>query len=147
MVKNLHIYSDKNINIDKQLIHKLVNRLKGILNFEVSSLIINFIHAEMIHEINYRYLKHDFTTDIITFNYSGNHKILDGELFISKEDCLFNAKKFRVPLIEEYLRLVIHGILHLLNYDDQNKIDKLVMKRLENKFVKICKNELLNGTN
>lgn len=145
MVKNLHIYSDKDIIVDKQLIHKTVKRLKGILNFEISSLFINFIHAEMIHKINFQYLKHDSTTDIVTFNYSGNHKILDGELFISNEDSFFNAKKFRISLNEEYLRLVIHGILHLLNYNDQNKNDKLVMKRLENKFVKICKNEFLSG--
>ncbi len=145
MIKNLQVNSGKTIEINKILIHKLVKNLKGNLNFEISSLIINFIPAEKIHEINIKYLNHDFTTDIITFNYSGGHRILDGELFISKEDAFFNAKKFKVSLIEEYFRLVIHGILHLMDYDDQNKNAKLVMKRLENKLVIICKNELLNG--
>ena len=139
MVKNLQVNSGKNINIDKLLFHNLVRSLKTELNFEIASLIINFIPAEQILEINKEYLNHHYTTDIITFNYSGSHNLLDGEIFISKEDAGYNAKKFRIRLIDEYFRLVIHGILHLLDYDDQNKSAKLVMKRLENKLVKTNK--------
>ncbi len=145
MVKNLKVNSGKNIKIDKALVHALVKTLKKELGFDISTLIINFIPSNQILEINKKYLNHNFTTDIITFNYSGNHKLLDGELYISKEDALYNAGKFEVPLIEEYFRLVIHGILHLMNYDDQNKSAKLVMKRLENKLIKISNFKLLNG--
>ena len=148
MVRHLKVNSGKNIKIDKLLFHDLVKTIKIILDFDISSLIINFIPSDQILDINIKFLNHNFTTDIITFNYSGDHHLLDGELYISNEDAAYNAKKFGVTLVEEYFRLVIHGILHLLNYDDQNKSAKLVMKRLENRLIKeskflLSKNEKL----
>ena len=75
---------------------------------------------KIIHDINKSYLKHDYTTDIITFNYSNSLEQIDGEIFISIDDALSNSKKFKVTLSDELVRLVIHGILHLLGYDDLN---------------------------
>ena len=136
MVNNLQINFAENLELKKNLLHKLVFFLKRDLKFEISSLVINFIPSDQILTINKQYLNHHFTTDIITFNYSGNHKILDGELYISIEDAENNAAKYGVSVQNEYFRLVIHGILHLLDYDDQQKSAKLVMKRLENKLLK-----------
>lgn len=135
MVKNLQI-TDTGKLVNKKNIHNLVKSLKKELHFDISSLIINFISAGQILEINKRYLNHDNTTDIITFNYSGDNLILDGEIFISVEDTVKNSKKFKVSFVNEVNRLIIHGILHLLGYEDKKKSDKLVMKRLENKLVK-----------
>ena len=133
-MKNLHIYSAQN-KIKKSNVHDLIKSLSVELNFLVSNLEINFISGEDIHEINKSYLKHDYTTDIITFNYSDSLQQLDGEIFISIDDALSNSKKFKVTLSDELVRLVIHGILHLLGYDDQNLTDKKIMKRLENKLL------------
>ena len=74
-------------------------------------------------------------TDIITFNYSNVLDQIDGEIFISIEDALNNSKKYKVSLSDELVRLVIHGILHLLGYDDLNTSEKKIMKRLENKLL------------
>ncbi|MCL5029136.1 MAG: rRNA maturation RNase YbeY [Bacteroidetes bacterium] len=112
------------------------------LNFEISSIQINFISSKRILEINVKYLGHNYFTDIITFNYSEQINILEGELYISYEEASKNAQKFGVPEKFEYFRLVIHGILHLLGYDDQNKNAKLVMKRLENNLLKKFVNQL-----
>ena len=133
-MKNLHIYSAQN-KIKKSNVHDLIKSLSVELNFLVSNLEINFISGENIHTINKSYLKHDYTTDIITFNYSDSLQQIDGEIFISIDDALSNSKKFRVTLSDELVRLVIHGILHLLGYDDQNLTDKKIMKRLENKLL------------
>ena len=121
--------------IKKSKVHDLIKSLSVELNFLVSNLEINFISGEDIHAINKSYLKHDYTTDIITFNYSDSLQQIDGEIFISIDDALSNSKKFRVTLSDELVRLVIHGILHLLGYDDQNLTDKKIMKRLENKLL------------
>ena len=136
MVKNLKINFSNNIEIKKGIIHILVKYLQKELNFNISLLIINFVSTYLITEINIKYLNHHYSTDIITFYYNGNHNILDGELYISIDDAIYNAKKFGVSNSDEYYRLVIHGILHLLGYDDQNKNAKLVMKRLENKLLR-----------
>ena len=133
-MKNLHIYSVQK-KIKKSNVHDLIKSLSVELNFLVSNLEINFISGEDIHAINKSYLKHDYTTDIITFNYSDSLQQIDGEIFISIDDALSNSKKFKVTLSDELVRLVIHGILHLLGYDDQNLTDKKIMKRLENKLL------------
>lgn len=133
-MKNIRIYSiDKKIKKNK--IHDLVKSLSSELKFVVSNLEINIVTQNDILEINKTYLKHNFTTDIITFNYSDLFNGLDGEIFISIDDAFTNSKKFKVSLSDELVRLVIHGVLHLLGYDDQTLADKKVMKKLENKLL------------
>jgi rRNA maturation RNase YbeY len=140
VVKNLQVNIWGKTALEKLSIHKLIHYLKKELNFNISLLLINFINSDELTKINRNYLKHYYSTDIITFNYTGDHKLLDGELYISIEDADFNAKKFGVSTNDEYFRLIIHGILHLLDYDDLKKSDKLVMKKLENKLLKMFKN-------
>ena len=65
-------------------------------------------------------MKHDYETDVVTFNYSKNKKVIDGEILISFEEAKYNAKKFNVSYGKELTRLVIHGMLHLLNFDDKD---------------------------
>lgn len=133
-MKNLKVYSSL-LKISKKNIHSLTSNLAKELNFTISSLEINFISGSEIYAINKKHLKHYYTTDIITFNYSNNSKEIDGEIFISLDDALENSKKFKVSYSEEIVRLVIHGILHLLGYDDQKSSDKKIMKRLENELL------------
>ena len=133
MVKNLRIFSSsKKYKIDKYLYHRLVAKLAAELEFRVLSLPVNFISSDQIISINIEYLDHHYSTDIITFNYSGDNKNLDGEIFISVDDAKENSKAFDNTLKEELLRLVIHGILHLLGYDDIKAADRKKMKKLEN---------------
>jgi rRNA maturation RNase YbeY len=99
------------------------------------------VNSEEILEINKNYLKHFYTTDIITFNYSGDNKNLEGEIFISLPDAKENALKFNVDFNQELLRLITHGMLHLLGYDDEEPEKKKIMKKLENKLV----NDLSNA--
>jgi len=133
-LKNLRVYSISQ-KLKKAEVHKLVKSLSSDLDFSVSNLEINFISEKSILDINKTYLKHHYTTDIITFNYSDVEKKIDGEIFISMDDALSNSKKFKVSFSEELTRLVIHGILHLLGYDDRTITDKKIMKRLENKLL------------
>ncbi len=131
MIKNLYVSSSTK-KINKKRIHKLVGLLREDLEFSVESLFINFITSEEIHNINKEFLNHDRSTDIITFNYSGSHFELDGEIFISIDDAKIFARKYNVSLSKEFTRLIIHGILHLKGYDDIKKNDRVKMKRIEN---------------
>ena len=133
-MKNLSVY-DTTGKLKKRKIHVLIKSLSIELGFLVSNLEINFISSKAILDINKTYLTHDYTTDIITFNYSNILDQIDGEIFISIEDALTNSKKYKVSLSDELVRLVIHGILHLLGYDDLNTSEKKIMKRLENKLL------------
>lgn len=133
MIRNLTVNSNK-FSIRKLEVHKLIKSLKDDLNFQIYALVINFVDTYHIHNINKEYLKHDYSTDIITFNYSENISLLDGEIIISVPDAAVNAKRYKVSLNKELNRLVIHGTLHLTGYDDQKKTEKKIMKTLENRL-------------
>ncbi len=147
MVKNLFVNNSSKIKIDKLLIHKLVKQLKNYFDLNISSLAINFVTSEEIEKINVDYLSHHYSTDIITFNYDGKKNLIDGEIFISSNDAKQNAQKYKVSFNEEILRLVIHGILHLLGYDDKTQPQKKIMKKYENQLLKNYKFLLLSSEN
>ena len=135
-MKNLSVFSLKSLSIRKTEVHRVISHLQKNLNFSIDSLLVNFINSEQILEINKKFLNHHYTTDIITFNYSGDTVNFDGEIFISADDAKENAAKFNVDFNQELLRLIIHGILHLAGYDDETPEKKKIMKKFENKFVK-----------
>ncbi len=147
MVKNLFVNNSSNIKIDKLLVHKIVQQLKSALELTINSLTINFVTSEEIENINIKYLNHHYSTDIITFNYEGKNNLIDGEIFISSSDAVVNSKKYKVGFDIEIFRLVIHGILHLLGFDDQTQAEKKIMKKYENKLLKNYKFLLLSSEN
>lgn len=144
MVKYLTVNAEYKYKINKQLVHKLVSRLQVELKFSVASLFINFVSAKTILKINKEYLNHNYSTDIITFNYSGDKKLLDGELFISIEDSKNNSHIYECTHDNELFRLITHGILHLMGYDDYTVSQKREMKKLENLLVAKYEMDLTN---
>ena len=135
-MSKVKIYCEKPIKVNKKKLNELVKLISLNLKAQVVDLEFNFVNSVSIHDINRNYLNHDYSTDIITFNYSAESHNLAAEIFISVEDALFNSKKFVNSLDNEVLRLVVHGILHLVGYDDMNAEKRRVMKRIENKLVK-----------
>ena len=102
---------------------------------------INFIFTSdnYLLNINKEYLSHNYYTDIVTFNYCQN-KTINGDIFISIETVKNNSKRFSVTLIEELHRVIIHGVLHLIGYDDQNNEEKALMREKENYYLDRLKN-------
>lgn len=139
-MKNLYVENEHEFFILKRNVHSIISRLKKELNFSITFLQINFVGAEQIASINEKYLNHKGSTDIITFNYSDNTFNLDGECYICIPVAEENARKFGVSLQNELLRLIVHGILHLLGFDDIKKSDKQKMKAEEDRLVKLLFN-------
>lgn len=116
-------------------------RIKEWLNlvaFEEGSKIqnLNFLivgDKRMIH-FNKTYLNHDYSTDIITFDNSENKKI-SGDIVISIERVKENSKKYKVKLEDELRRVMAHGLLHLLGYDDKNEKEKKRIRKKENYYL------------
>ena len=116
-------------------------RVKEWLNlvaFEEGSKIqnLNFLivgDKRMIH-FNKTYLNHDYSTDIITFDNSENKKI-SGDIVISIERVKENSKKYKVKLEDELRRVMVHGLLHLLGYDDKNEKEKKRIRKKENYYL------------
>ncbi|MEI6888281.1 MAG: rRNA maturation RNase YbeY [Bacteroidales bacterium] len=111
---------------------------KVILDNKKTTGDINFVITsdEVLHSINLKYLNTDTYTDIISFTLSEESGSISGDIYISIERVRDNAIKYKVTAEEEFRRILVHGILHLLGYDDKSKGDKTRMTIMENKYLK-----------
>jgi len=89
-----------------------------------------FCDDDHLHKLNVEFLNHDTLTDIITFDNSfGN--TLSGDICISIDRVLDNAKDFGVSFDEELRRVLVHGVLHLCGYKDKSKNEAVLMREKE----------------
>lgn len=95
-----------------------------------------FMSDQDLIKINREFLKHDTYTDIITFDYSEG-KIIHGEIMISVERVKENSAKLKTGFEDELHRVVIHGVLHLCGYKDKKKEEKALMRKMEEKYLKL----------
>ena len=93
-----------------------------------------FCSDNFILDINIKYLQHDYYTDIITFDYCEGNR-LSGDLFISIDSVRENASFYRVEFADELNRVIVHGLLHLIGYDDHSPEDIAVMREKENYYL------------
>lgn len=91
-----------------------------------------FCNDDKILEVNRQYLKHDYFTDIITFDYCEGD-MLSGDLFISLDTVRTNAELFHKTYDDELHRVIIHGILHLVGINDKGSGEREIMEAAENK--------------
>jgi rRNA maturation RNase YbeY len=104
------------------------NKLPGNINYI-------FCSDEYLRAININYLGHDYYTDIITFNYNEKEK-LNADIFISLERVGDNAEKYNVDFLNELLRVMVHGILHLAGFKDESAEEKKKMREEEEKSLR-----------
>ncbi|MDR0547482.1 MAG: rRNA maturation RNase YbeY [Dysgonamonadaceae bacterium] len=95
-----------------------------------------FCSDDEILRINREYLKHDYYTDIITFDYSEKDRI-SGDLFISLDTVKSNSEQYNTDFIEEIRRVMIHGILHLCGFNDKSPEDEKLMRQKEDKALSL----------
>ena len=114
----------------KQIIKQIVKEH----HFQVGSINYVIVSDEKILEINNEALKHDYYTDIITFDYSEG-KTLEGEIYISVDRVIDNAQKYNEKFHVELSRVVFHGILHMVGYKDKTKKESEKMREMEKTYI------------
>jgi rRNA maturation RNase YbeY len=94
---------------------------------------INFIFCSDVYllMLNKKYLRHNYFTDIITFDNSTEEKKLEADIYISVDRVRANAAKYKTTFSQELHRVIIHGVLHLLGYDDKSKAKQNSMRSAE----------------
>ena len=102
----------------------------------VGDIAVIFCSDAYLLDINKQYLNHDYYTDIITFDYC-EADVLSGDLFISVDCVRENAIFYGVEFAEELNRVIVHGVLHLIGYDDHTDDDIAMMRSKENFYLQL----------
>ncbi|MCF2501617.1 rRNA maturation RNase YbeY [Dyadobacter chenhuakuii] len=127
-------------NVDFDLLRPLKTK-KWIKNtsisegYEIADLNYIFCDDDYLLEINKQYLDHDYFTDIITFDNSEEDNVIEGDIYISVDRVRENAATFHADFETEMRRVLIHGLLHLMGYDDTNEKLKAAMRAKEDQYL------------
>ncbi len=98
---------------------------------------INYIFCsdEYLLEMNIRFLEHEYYTDVITFDYSMD-SVVAGDVYISTDRVINNSATFGQTISNELVRVISHGLLHLLKYNDKEDEEIEIMRSSENRLIK-----------
>ena len=130
----INIHNDSNYQyIPRQRIITTLEQL--LFNEKVEEATVNVIVTdnEGIQKINNQYLEHDYPTDVLSFKMEEN--TFEAEVYISVEMAKTNADEYKTNWREELVRYAIHGVLHILGYDDATEEGSSAMRKKENKYL------------
>ena len=132
---NFHYITDYQL-VKENLFVDWISKVVISENAHVVQIDYVFCDDAYLLEINRKYLEHDTYTDIITFDYTVGENI-SGDVFISIERVMENAKTYEVEFQDELKRVMAHGILHLLGYGDKSKEESVLMRSKEEEKMKL----------
>lgn len=131
-----HLQSKKYSLSQKKLISSWILKCAENQGFIVGEINVIFCTANKLLKINQLHLNHHDHTDIITFDHTiGN--IISGDLFISLERVRSNAAELGIPFTDEILRVIIHGVLHLMGYKDKSASSRREMRAKEDQCLSL----------
>ncbi|UCE05971.1 MAG: rRNA maturation RNase YbeY [bacterium] len=128
------IYPD--VKIELQMIKNLVKTVlseEGISQAEINIILAN---DKYIIKLNQDFLNKDITTDVLSFNLEDEpHNQIEGEVYVNIEQIKRQARDFQVTFREELFRILIHGVLHLIGFNDQKDEEKAIMTKKEDNYL------------
>ena len=133
-----------NLFYNSELMSVLIEEILIQEKTKMSSLSVVLSNKKYLNMLKKKYFDVDQYTDVIAFNLEDDGKQIEGEIYISIDDVLENSKLFSTSFDNEFKRVFIHGILHLIGYDDNNKKNIKIMRKLEDKYLLNCKEEILH---
>ncbi len=122
------------IKSKKRKLRILVHQILADHQKTLASLNYIFTNDDELLQINISSLNHDYYTDIITFDYSIQSQI-EGEIYISLDRVKDNAANFSQKFHVELIRVMVHGVLHLVGYKDKTKKQKSIMREKEDLYI------------
>ena len=136
-------YGD-NISPHKIRIKKILENLfkdQKILEAKLSIILSNKF---LLNKLKKNYFNIDQFTDVIAFNLEDKNEPVDGEVYISIDDVLDNAHRYKEPFNLEFKRVLIHGTLHLLGFEDNTNENKTIMTKLEDKYIALDNENIIS---
>ena len=137
----------ENIDIDmpqlnQRLAKEWIEEFVASYGRKIGELYYLFCSDEYLLDFNQKRMNHDFYTDIVTFPLNDCSEYLSGEFYISLDRIKDNAKQMGKPFKDEFHRVLAHGVLHLIGFDDKTAAAAAEMREQEEKCLKIRCNEL-----
>jgi len=121
---------------EKRKVSKWINDVIKLHQKKLGNVSYIFCSNQYILELNQQYLSHNYFTDIITFDYCYDNKV-EGDIFISIDTVLDNSHCFKTNFNDELLRVIIHGVLHLVGFSDKTAKQQKQMRVLEDEALSI----------
>lgn len=121
---------------EKRKVSKWINDVIKSHQKKLGNVSYIFCSNQYILELNQQYLNHNYFTDIITFDYCHDN-IVEGDIFISIDTVLDNSHRFKTNFNDELLRVIIHGVLHLVGFSDKTAKQQKQMRFLEDEALSI----------
>lgn len=137
---DLHYEDIKILDLDPEFFVSWLGRVVSEEGSRLGEINLIFCSDEYILDVNRTHLQHDYYTDIITFDYCTESDV-SGDLFISIDRVQDNAMLEGVSFDNELNRVVVHGVLHLLGYQDKGSKDKALMTKMEDKYLEYVSRE------
>lgn len=131
MTEVLVFNTHRQLRVSRKAVEGYVRKTIGRRKARVS---VIFINSRKSRTINRTYLQHDYVTDVVTFCLE-TKPVLEGEIYINLDKARQQASVYNVSVANETARLVVHGCLHLIGYDDATEEQRRVMKRVEDRHV------------
>ena len=135
-MKNINVFIDEKYEkLNESLCKLIIDKI--LTHYKYTSYDVNVIFTSDIHlsDLKKEFFSKDQWTDVIAFPLQRDSKFIEGEIYISIPTAKKNANLFKEPYKKELGRLIIHGSLHLLGFEDKSKEQKKKMNKLEEKFL------------
>ena len=129
---------------NKNLLRKWIYDTIIAENSDLEEISFIFCSDKFLLNLNIEYLNHDTFTDVITFQYNEGIEKLHSDIFISIDRMRENANSFKQRQLDEFHRIMIHGVLHLLGYEDKTKLKKEEMTAKENYYLSLRPSKLIS---
>lgn len=133
--------TDLDLPFSAQEIHLIAALIEKKEKCRFADVELVFVDEQEIIRVNKEFLDKDYITDIISFRYDevADNSAIEGSLVCCAPRITEQAQELNEPLKTEFLRIYIHGLLHLIGYNDQTAEEKKEMTRLENLFLELMK--------
>ncbi len=116
----------------KRLVEYVLNKEER--NAEIR---VVYVQDEEIQALNKKYLQHDYVTDVISFPLDEENGVVEGEVYVCIDQAKRQAEEHSVPVRREVSRLVIHGVLHIIGYDDATPAERSFMQQKEDEYLEM----------
>lgn len=134
MIKLYNLYEKEFEQIDGKLLTSWLKSVVKSENKSIGKISVILVDDNYLLDVNVKYLKHNYFTDIITFNYNQGLNI-SGDLYISIDTIKSNAEFYDTNFKNELLRVIVHGVLHLLGYNDSNESEQIIIRDKEDFYL------------